>query len=500
MNRLPHPFHRVIRNTGFQGLTFGSLALSNAIIVIAVGRIAGPDKLGSLSFAITVTLLGSILGDLGIGMLLTREASRRREQAESVATLTGNGLAISMLLGLLMVAAANLVAPFVGVSPESIAGIKIVAVGVGFSTLSSILKGVFYAYEKMHYETVYIVLQEVMYVALALVFLSVSLPFVWIFWAYSGSRLVGLIVALIIYRSRIGPLRLSFTWPVWRTLIWQGLPFAANSALALVYIRSDVILLGLLAGSVAVGIYEAGAVVGVRANVVARMVTNSMLPSLARDYPPKVSGFETKIMAVMRYLLLMGVPMSIVLATFSSEIIALFYGEQFRASVLIFAILAIVIPLRFLSNVLATGLTASNAQGRRTLAVFVASVVNVVLNLLLIPVYSYLGAAISSVVTELCLFLILFYFLRRRIAFAVRVAHLHPFVILLILVCPTALVLNSVLPGWVAASGGMAAYFLVAWRLILTSGERAYLKGAVLRGACLLGIGTSGSNPAGGSS
>ncbi|MDH7486878.1 MAG: flippase [Anaerolineae bacterium] len=498
MNRPASPLRRVVRNTGFQGLTFGTLALANAVIVIAVGRIAGPDKLGSLSFAITVTLLGSILGDLGISMLLTREASRLREQPESVAVLAGNGLAISTLLGLLMVAAANLVAPFVGVSPESVAGIRIVAVGVGFSALSSILKGVFYAYEKMHYETVYVVLQELVYVVLALFFLGASLPFVWVFWAYSASRLVGLIAAVIIYGRRIGPLRLSFTWPVWRSLIWQGLPFAANSALALIYIRSDVILLGLLAGSVAVGIYEAGAVVGVRANVVARMVTNSMLPSLARDYPAKVSSFETKTVAVMRYLLLIGVPMSIVLATFSSEIIALFYGEQFKASVLIFAILAIIVPLRFLSNVLATGLTASNAQGMRTLAVFVASVINVLLNLLLIPDYSYLGAAISSVATELCLFLILFYFLRGRIRFAIRAAYLRLCVILLIPVCPVALVLCSVLPGWVAASGGVAVYSFVAWQLILTPGERAYLRGAALRCACLLGIGTSGSNPAGG--
>ena len=82
MSQSPHVFRQVIRNTGFQGLTFGSLALSNILIVIAIGRLAGPDKLGSFSFAITLTLFGLVFGDLGIGILLTREVSRPKPRPE----------------------------------------------------------------------------------------------------------------------------------------------------------------------------------------------------------------------------------------------------------------------------------------------------------------------------------------------------------------------------------------------------------------------------------
>ena len=103
-----------------------------------------------------------------------------------------------------------------------------------------------------------------------------------------------------------------------------------------------------------------------------------------------------------------------ILITFSREIIHYLYGAEFSLSVSILAFLAWIVPIRFLNNVLAVSLTATDNQKRRSTAVVVISFVNLGVNFLLIPVYGIWGAAIATVITEIVYFILLYLWISKE--------------------------------------------------------------------------------------
>ena len=472
MNQTKLISHRFMHNTAFQGITYISIAVSNLLVSVFIGHLAGPEKLGSFAFAITITLLGAFLSDFGIGLLLIRLIARIRDQHQQIKKVFQNALGIGVVLATSLVLGIYLLAPHVSNSAETNVGIRIIALGLALSGLTKIIRAVFYAEEKMHYETIFTVIQELVYLCLIIATLLMKAPFVMVFWSYSISRMLGLILALTLYSREFGKFAISYEWVIWQTLLQKSWPFAANTLLTVVYIRSDIVLLGILQDDLAVGIYEAGMSIAIRVNVIARMMTNSILPSLARAYQSSLKDFNSIVNDMLRYLLLLSAPVVITFSVMSTTIIRILYGAKFKSAILIFSLLSFLIPIRFASNVFAAALTSSDAQKRRTFAVFLASIVNVLLNLVLIPRYSYWGTVASTIFTEFCLFIFLALLLKARVELSLQIQGLGIFFITSIIIALFVLLLkNHWYDVWITVTA-VGIYCLIIWHFVLTLPEQ----------------------------
>lgn len=461
-------------NAGYQVGTYGVLTLSNLLIAILIGRFLGPESLGEFSYVITIMLFSSIFADLGIGLLLIRRGARCREQKHKILELTQNGLALTISLGILLIVLSQLLS-FGDILPSTVIKFQIVVIGVAITASTNVLRGMFYAHEKMQYETYYVAFQELTYLALVALVLFFTFPFISIFVAYSFSRIIGLIIALLTYRNKIGKLRIAFDSSVSRSLIQEALPFAVNSGLSIVYIRSSIIALGWLSGNFSVGLYEVGISITMRLNAIAILATNAILPTLSRDYQYDVQSFQSKQALIARYLLIISFPIVIVFFTFADRIIGLLYGNRFLNAVPIFMALAVLIPLRFVTNVIASGLTASDAQELRTLAVFIVAICNVGLNIWLIPIYDYWGAVYSTVITELSLFSLVLFFMKRKTGVKIFIFHLKslisPYFVIILLAGSTYWISSD----FITISINLSAYWIIVWLFVLTPLERVWI-------------------------
>lgn len=173
-----------------------------------------------------------------------------------------------------------------------------------------------------------------------------------------------------------------------------------NVALFPIYPRVDILILSYLKGNVAVGYYEVASVLFYRLNVLSRAVNLSIMPLMAREYPVIGRRVVAYVRRAVRYQALVALPVTIVCWALGGQIITLIYGAQFTPTVLAFQIMALVPFLRFVDHTLGTTLTVIDLHGRRALAMALMAVFNIGLNLLLIPRFSYLGAAVASVVTD----------------------------------------------------------------------------------------------------
>jgi O-antigen/teichoic acid export membrane protein len=174
--------------------------------------------------------------------------------------------------------------------------------------------------------------------------------------------------------------------------------------LTLTYMRADAVLLGIFKGPAAVGLYQAGTNLVMNLNVLARSINHALYPRMSRAWPGKVQAFRRLRDASFRTISLIAVPATVGSFLLAPETIYFLYGPEFAPAVVTYQLLVLVIPIRMLGNTLSLSLVATDRQKQRMVAVSTTAALNIALNLFLIPRWSYLGAAIATVISESSLF------------------------------------------------------------------------------------------------
>jgi O-antigen/teichoic acid export membrane protein len=112
-------------------------------------------------------------------------------------------------------------------------------------------------------------------------------------------------------------------------------------------------------------------------------------------------------------LAILSVPVAVGTTVLAPEIVLLIYKNAFTPSIIILQILIWAIPITFLNYIFGTILPAMNRQNVLLKVTFLSMIFNISLNLVLIPTYSYMGAAVVTVATELFIFILCLIILSR---------------------------------------------------------------------------------------
>lgn len=173
-------------------------------------------------------------------------------------------------------------------------------------------------------------------------------------------------------------------------------------------------MLSVLKGDAAVGIYNAAYVPLLALGVIPTVFISALYPVMSRYFVSSKDSLETFTGLSSKYMAIIGFPIAIGCFVLADKFIALFYADQFSASIIAFQILAFFIPLRFVSSITGTLLTSINRQNLRAVSVGLSALFNIVLNAALIPYLSYIGASIATVLSEVFLYFVFVYFITKH--------------------------------------------------------------------------------------
>ena len=117
-----------------------------------------------------------------------------------------------------------------------------------------------------------------------------------------------------------------------------------------------------------------------------------------------------------RMLLIVSIPIAVA-TVFLAEAIILFFGgrEYLPHSVIALQVLIWFLPFSYVNSLTQYVLIAINQQRFITTSFIIATGLNIILNLILIPMYSYVGAAAVTIVSEVVLLVPFLYCLRRHL-------------------------------------------------------------------------------------
>jgi O-antigen/teichoic acid export membrane protein len=199
-----------------------------------------------------------------------------------------------------------------------------------------------------------------------------------------------------------------------KTLI-EALPLSLATIFALIHFRVDTILLSIINGDIAVGLYSASYRVLEMLNFIPIIFTTAIFPVLSQLHVSSKESLDYSYQVSFKFILIVALPISASIALLAPQIILLIYSTGYQPSILILQILIWSIPALFLSYLFGTTLTSINQQKLLFRAIIISTVLNIVMNLILLPYYSYLGAAVTTLISESVLCIIYYYFISKHL-------------------------------------------------------------------------------------
>ncbi|MEN5220546.1 flippase [Stenotrophomonas sp. TWI602] len=409
----------------------GSLAGAGIAFLtqVALGRHLGPDDYGTFSSALAQTILLSQVAGIGLQTFWLsaygREGWLAARWLPSSIKLLGITSTVSIAIYLAMVA----VAPN---KPHSIATLLWMAPSIlGFAAVE-LTASKLQLEERFLAISIWQVAHHALRFGLVLALIQIYHQGGMLLGTSAIYSLVAMVLATITYRQLKSMSRGDFNLcghgerpsrdraapaPSVKDVFRESWPFGADALLYLAYFQCSNILLIYLAGDRAAGLYfSAFNIMNAIYLLPTVLYTKFLLSKIHRWAHHERAKLKTLLHAGATAMLCLGVTCTLVVWLASDFIIQSLYGKQFSGAEPILLTLAFCAPLRFVSTSIGAILTTGSQMMTRIKIKVICAVLCIALNLILIPKLGAMGAALSTVATELCL-LVLFSiitFIRRQ--------------------------------------------------------------------------------------
>ena len=185
--------------------------------------------------------------------------------------------------------------------------------------------------------------------------------------------------------------------------IKEALPFGLTGISGMIQTYIDSVMLSLIQGNEVVGWYNAAYRLILVFLFIPTVVNMAVFPVMSRFFLSSRDSLELIYEKYFKYMILLGVPLGFGTTILADKIILLIFGEGYSQSIIALQILIWTIVLTFAGAAFVQLLQSVNKQLLITKISGICVVFNIVLNLILIPKFSYIGASISTLITELVL-------------------------------------------------------------------------------------------------
>ena len=222
------------------------------------------------------------------------------------------------------------------------------------------------------------------------------------------------IFTLIILIKKFTRPTLTFDFSLCKSLIKEALPFGLAGMFAIIYFQTDTVMLSIMKGDAVVGWYNAAYRLVMGTLFIPGAFVGALYPVLSRYFTSSKDSLMVVYEKSFKFLLMLAIPLGIGTTLLADRIIIFLYGEDFAASIIALQILIWVASLIFIRSIVGYVPASTNKQLVDTRIAGTAALLNVGLNLLLIPTYSYVGAGVASIASQVFVFTCEFSYLQKN--------------------------------------------------------------------------------------
>ena len=380
--------------------------------VMYTARYLGAEGFGVLSFALAFMGIFGVFTDFGLSPLTVREVARNKSLATKyLRNITAIKIILaSITFGLIIVVINLMVFP-----EQTMRVVYFIALSVIFGAFSGIFYSMFQAFEKMEYQSLGQILNSALMLLGVIVAIKKDFGVV-------GIASLYFIVNIIILGYNIFILKWKFAnsvsvsknkvleidWSFWKSTIKEALPFGLSITFVMIFYWIDSVMLHFMKGDEVVGWYNASYRLVLFLLFIPNTFVAAIYSIMSKFYITSQDHLRLSFEKSFKYLAIIGIPIGVGTTLLAERFILLIFGTEYTNSIVALQILVWSSVFIFMSIVFANLFNSINKQAIVTKVTGICVVLNVILNLILIPKYSLVGASIATMLTELLSLLLCF--------------------------------------------------------------------------------------------
>lgn len=394
---------RFLTNTISLSFAEGMIKLIALIFNLILARLLTPATFGHYNLINAFVAIFTFLPDLGTNLIVVRETAsqprRRRHLIGQALTINSvfSGIAFALIIILFQIySPANNLLP----------ALILAAATLAVTSLRTVAKLAFDASQIMIVSALFTILNSITSSVLAILGFVFWQNLTGLFLGTLFAALLTLGIEWLIHLRQYSWPKFSFSFYRLLPLLTSGTPLGLAAATALLYTKLDTLILARYLSAQHVGWYSA-------ANLLVFSALQLFnVPLVSAAYPPlsQVKSSPLKLQALTlnltRLILLWSLPVTFLTWALASPIINFTYGPGYFPAATLLRWLALILPFSALSALYYKILIIAGKEKLYFWLSLTGVIINLIANLILIPLWGSLGAVITALITHFSLFIL----------------------------------------------------------------------------------------------
>jgi len=431
-NKIEHNYElrKIMGNINW--LTFENILrnLIGLFVFAWVARYLGPEQFGLMNYALAFVALFAALATLGLDNIVIRNIvsnpEKEKEYLGSTLVLKFFG---SLVMLLLCVISIFLIEP---VNTLTQLFVFIIAFGYIFNSFDTI-DFWFQSQVQSKYSVYSRSFAFLITSALKISFIVTQAPLIAFVLMFLLDSLVTAIFLIYFYhkKTKVSLFEWKIKYGLMKDLLKDSWPLILSGIAIMIYMRIDQVMIGIMLGDAQLGIYSAAVKLSEAWYFIPMIIAGSVFPAILKAREKSRELYLHRLQILYDSFTWFTIIGALIITYLSGFIIKTIYGSEYLGAANVLSVLIFSGIFSFLGVASSQYLVAENLTKISFYRTLIGAVINVILNLMLIPTFGIIGAAFATLVSYMCAaYLLNVLFQKSRIIFMMQTKTLDIFRIL----------------------------------------------------------------------
>ena len=373
-----------------------------------ISRVLSVDEIGIFNFSGSVVSYFMLLAGLGFSQYAIREGTKYRNSREEISKFASRIFNLNIISTIISYVILVILILFSSKLQSYTYCILIISVQIAFTTIG--MEWLYSIFEEYTYITVRSIVFKIISIALLFIFVR-NEGDILAYSAISVFACVGSNILNFVNCKKYCDIKIGIFVDYKEIIIPIIIIFASNVAIQ-IYVNSDITMLGYMKDDYSVGIYSVSTkIYGIVKNVLTAVLTVTIPRFSLFAGLNKKEEFHDLLQKVIKTLWIICIPAVAGLICENNNIITIISGSKYLESSTSFIILSCAIIFAIFNGLLNNCILLAYKREKIFLyCTIVSAILNVFLNFFMIPMFDEIGAAITTFISELILFILLYLF------------------------------------------------------------------------------------------
>jgi len=367
-------------------------------ISIFTARFLGPGNYGLINYASAYVAFFTSLCTLGINSVIIKDfVDNPGEQGKAIGTTMVLRAISSALSSLTIIAIVSIIDQG---EKTTITVTALCCVALIFQVFDTIN----YWFQAQYKSKVTAIATLIAYFALSIyrIFLLITKKSVeWFAFASSVDYIVLAVCLWYSYKKNGGP-RLYYSWEKGKYLLKKSYHYILSGMMVAIYMQTDKLMLKQMLDETAVGYYSLASTLNLMWVFVLQAIIDSMYPTIMRLYNEDRMAFERKNRQLYAIVIYVSIFVALMFMVFGRLVIRILYGESYLPADAPLKIITWYTIFSYLGVARNAWIVCEDKQKYLKWMYLGAALINVILNYIMIPIWGASGAALASLITQIC--------------------------------------------------------------------------------------------------